>query len=116
MVLAGAAESDRQVQTMAGLCRGAHTARAVIIDSGMRSGVEQFCIRRSVQLIGVCPEDCIAYPKLLKKQSNELANGHSHFSSSEKRKKGGLSSFGVRRTGSSTTLHIKSHLAMRRLS
>ena len=64
---------------MAGICRGSFNTKAVIIDSGVRSNIEQFCIRRGVRLIGVSPEACIAYPKLSKKQDNELANGHSHF-------------------------------------
>ena len=45
----------------------------------MRSGIENFCIRKGVDLIGVSPASCITYPKLLKKQDNELASGHSHF-------------------------------------
>ena len=79
VMLAGAAKSQRKVQTMAGICRGTHNANGIIIDSGMGTNIEKFCIRRGVDLIGVCPEAEIKYPKLLKKQKNELSNGHTHF-------------------------------------
>ena len=36
-------------------------------------------MRKGVDLIGVCPAAEITYPKLLKKQENELASGHTHF-------------------------------------
>ena len=64
---------------MAGICRGSFNTKSMILDSGMASNIERHCIRRGVRLIGVCPEACIAYPKLSKKQYNELTNGHSHF-------------------------------------
>ena len=79
VVLAGAMNQDRDCKTMAGICRGASNTKSIIIDSGMGCNIEKHCIRRGVRLIGVCPEACIAYPKLSKKQNNELANGHSHF-------------------------------------
>ena len=43
IVLAGAQSGDRSQQTMAGICRGAATAKAVIIDSGIGSNIEQYC-------------------------------------------------------------------------
>ena len=64
---------------MAGICRGSANSKSIILDSGMGSNIEKFCVRRGVKLIGVCPEDCISYPKILKKQKDELANGHTHF-------------------------------------
>ena len=79
VILAGAMNSDRDCKTMAGICRGTFNAKATILDSGMGSNIEKHCIRRGVRLIGVCPEACIAYPKLSKKHDNELTNGHSHF-------------------------------------
>ena len=79
VILAGATKSERSVQTMAGICRGSANSKSIILDSGMGSNIEKFCVRRGVKLIGVCPEDCISYPKILKKQKDELANGHTHF-------------------------------------
>ena len=64
---------------MAGICRGSANSKSIILDSGMGSSIEKFCVRRGVTLIGVCPEDVITYPKLLKKQKDQLANGHTHF-------------------------------------
>jgi hypothetical protein len=52
-----------------------------VIDSGVGSGIEKFCLRKNVPLIGVCPEKEIAYPKInpVKRKENELTNGHTHF-------------------------------------
>jgi len=66
---------------LAGVCRAAFRTGACIVDSGLASGIEKFCIRKNVPLIGVCPETEIAYPKLnpALRKDNELANGHTHF-------------------------------------
>lgn len=66
---------------MAGVCRAAYHMDAIILDSGISSGIEKFCIRKSVKLIGVAPENEILYPKVNPSERfpNELSNGHTHF-------------------------------------
>jgi hypothetical protein len=77
---------------LAGVCRAALRTDAFIIDSGIGSGIEKFCLRKSkvnikyllmvdVKLMGVCPEAEITYPKINPQQrrDNELTNGHTHF-------------------------------------
>jgi len=39
----------------AGIARVAYKTDAVIIDSGIKTGLEPFAIRKEVKLIGVCP-------------------------------------------------------------
>jgi len=80
IVLAGAM-TQRAGKTMGGLARAAYSASAMIIDSGIGSCLEKFCIRKGLKLIGVCPENKITYPKLseLHRKPNELTNGHTHF-------------------------------------
>jgi hypothetical protein len=80
IILAGAM-TQRAGKTLAGVARAAHRTDAIIIDSGMGSGIEKFCLRKSVTLVGVAPEHEIIYPRISQgdKQDNELTNGHSHF-------------------------------------
>jgi len=80
IILAGA-YGQRAGKTMAGIARAAFRAGAVIIDSGVGSGIEKFCLWKNVPLIGVCPESQISYPKInpTKRNENELTNGHTHF-------------------------------------
>jgi hypothetical protein len=63
LILSGAM-SQRVGKTMAGVCRAAFRTDAIIIDSGVSSCVEKFCLRKNVKLIGVCPEAKISYPRL----------------------------------------------------
>jgi hypothetical protein len=80
IVLAGAM-TTRAGKTMGGLARAAYSAGAIILDSGLASCIEKFCLRKGLKLIGVCPESEISYPKLseLHRKPNELTNGHTHF-------------------------------------
>lgn len=80
IILAGA-WGNRAGKVMAGIARAAFRAGAYIIDSGVGSGIEKFCLRKNVPLIGVCPESKISYPKInpTKRNENELTNGHTHF-------------------------------------
>ena len=55
IIMAGAMNQDRDCRTMAGICRAAFNTKATIIDSGMSSNIEKHCIRRGVELLGVCP-------------------------------------------------------------
>ena len=49
---------------MAGIARAALNTGAIVLDSGLGSCLERFCQRKGVQLIGVCPEAEIDYPRL----------------------------------------------------
>lgn len=66
---------------MAGVARAAMRTDAIIIDSGLGSGIEKFCARKQVPLIGVAPENEIIYPRINPndKKDNELTSGHTHF-------------------------------------
>ena len=55
----------------------------------MGSGIEKFCLRKSnclplnlldVNLVGVCPEAQVTYPRInpAQRKDNELTNGHTH--------------------------------------
>ena len=78
IVLAGAM-TDRAGKVMGGIGRVAFNTQSTIIDSGLGSAIEKFCIRKQVPLVGVCPEAAISYPKLSNRKLNELTNGHTHF-------------------------------------
>jgi hypothetical protein len=72
--------TDRAGKVLAGIARAAFRAGACIIDSGVGSGIEKFCRRKKVPLIGVCPEHEISYPvNSAVKKDNELTDGHTHF-------------------------------------
>ena len=80
MIVLSGAEGDSRSKLLIGLVRAAYNTDAVIVDSGMKNGIEQACHKKKVKLIGVCPEDIIVYPT---KNSNgeklgELTPGHSH--------------------------------------
>lgn len=66
---------------MAGVARAAFRTDATIIDSGVSTCIEKFCIRKNIQLIGVAPDAQISYPRaaVAQHKDNELANGHTHF-------------------------------------
>ena len=78
IVLAGAM-TERAGRVMGGIGRVAFNTQSVVMDSGIASEVEKFCMRKKVPLIGVCPEAVISYPKINKRRPNELTNGHTHF-------------------------------------
>ena len=80
IMLAGAM-TQRAGNILAGACRAAFRTDACIIDSGIGSGIEKFCLRKNVTLIGVAPEKEIAYPRInpTVRKENELTNGHTHF-------------------------------------
>jgi len=63
IILAGAS-SQRAGKTLAGVARAASKSDSVIIDSGLASGIEKFCTRKNVTLIGVAPENEIIYPRI----------------------------------------------------
>ena len=63
------------------MARAAFRTDAVILDSGLGSGMEKFCMRKHLTLVGVAPEREVIYPRINPnvKQDNELTNGHTHF-------------------------------------
>jgi hypothetical protein len=63
IILAGAM-TQRAGKTLAGLARAAQRTDAFIIDSGLGSGIEKFCLRKHVTLIGVAPEMEVIYPRI----------------------------------------------------
>ena len=79
-ILVAGAMSSTKGKILAGLVRAAQNTDAVIIDSGCQTGMEKFCVRRNVKLIGIAPESQIQYPKAAsEKPANELSSGHSAF-------------------------------------
>lgn len=73
-------EGDQRGKLLSGAVRAAYSTDAVIVDNGLKSGIEAICYKRKVKLIGVCPEDMIVYPTKVSKgeRLGELAAGHSH--------------------------------------
>lgn len=63
IVLAGAM-TQRAGKTLAGVARAALRSEAVVLDSGLGSGIEKFCLRKNVSLVGVAPENEIIYPRM----------------------------------------------------
>ena len=80
IVLIGA-NTRRKVKLMAGISRAALNTRAIILDSGLQTGIEKFCLRKNLTLIGIAPENKIEYPKINPEEfsSTLLTNGHTHF-------------------------------------
>ncbi|CAD8138345.1 unnamed protein product [Paramecium octaurelia] len=77
--LIGAKETNKG-KFYAGIARACFNTDAVIVDSGISTGIEKYVIRRGVKLIGVAPEQEVKYPN----QSTgfidpyEISNGHTH--------------------------------------
>ena len=61
---------------MAGICRAAFNTGSFVIDSGLGTSIERFCLRKGVMLLGVSPEAEVDYPRLnpANRTTNELAN------------------------------------------
>ena len=80
IVLIGA-NTERKIKLFAGISRAALNTRAIILDSGLQTGIEKFCLRKNITLIGIAPENKIEYPKINpeKISSTLLTNGHTHF-------------------------------------
>jgi hypothetical protein len=64
IIFSGAHEPDRDTTLMLGVCNAAVKSDAVIIGSGVRSGVERFCGVKGVDLVGVYPESLVVMPKV----------------------------------------------------
>ena len=81
VIILADAITERAGKTLAGVARAAVRADAAILDSGVGSGIEKFCLRKHISLIGVAPEKEIIYPRInpVGRKDNELTNGHTHF-------------------------------------
>lgn len=79
IVLSGARNSDRKNLLIA-ISRIARRTDAVIIDSGVESGIENACENLEVKLAGVFPENQVTMPKVgaTVKPATDLTAGHSH--------------------------------------
>ena len=73
--------TQRAGKTLAGVARAAAKTDAIIIDSGLGSGIEKFANRKNLGLIGVAPEHKVIYPRINPNETkdNELTGGHTHF-------------------------------------
>ena len=80
VILLSGAEGDKRAGLLVGIARAAYSTDAVIIDNGLKSGIETACFRKKVKLVGVCPEEAIVYPtkNSTGDRLGELAAGHSH--------------------------------------
>ena len=80
IVLIGA-NTKRKIKLFAGISRAALNTRAIILDSGLQTGIEKFCLRKNLTLIGIAPESKIEYPKINPEEFSNtlLTNGHTHF-------------------------------------
>ena len=80
IVLIGA-NTKRKIKLFAGISRAALNTRAIILDSGLQTGIEKFCLRKNITLIGIAPENKIEYPKINPEEFSNtlLTNGHTHF-------------------------------------
>ena len=81
VILLAGAMTQRAGKTLAGVARAAYRTDAIVIDSGIGSGMEKFMLRKNMTLIGVAPEHEVIYPRInpAEKKDNELTNGHTHF-------------------------------------
>ena len=72
--------TERATKTLAGIARASIRTDAVIVDSGIASGIEKFTLRKKLTLIGVAPENEIIYPRIATTdpKDNEITNGHTH--------------------------------------
>lgn len=80
VILLSGAEGDKRAGLLVGIARAAYSTDAVIVDNGLKSGIETACFRKKVKLVGICPEDSIVYPTKSSTgdRLGELAAGHSH--------------------------------------
>ena len=58
------ANTKRKGKLVSGISRAAYNTQAIIIDSGIQNGIERFCLRKNLNLIGIAPENKIEYPKM----------------------------------------------------
>ena len=75
------ANIKRKGKLVYGISRAAYNIQTTIIDSRIQNGIERFCLRKHLNLIGIAPENKIEYPKMnsYNFSNTMLINGHSHF-------------------------------------
>lgn len=64
IIFSGAHQPDKDTTLLLGVTTAAVKSDAVIIGSGVRSGVERFCKVKGVNLVGVYPESQVVMPKV----------------------------------------------------
>jgi len=81
VILLSGFEGDIRSRLLVGVARAAFSTDAVIVDNGLKSGIEVACWRKKVKLLGVCPEEQIVYPTKASggDRLGEVSAGHSHF-------------------------------------
>lgn len=63
VILTGARDSNRQ-NLLEGVSRAAFRSDAVIVDSGIKNGIERSVLRQNLKLVGVFPNERISLPVL----------------------------------------------------
>ena len=79
IIFSGAKLPDKDTGLLLGIATAAVKSDAIIISSGVKTGVERFCKVKGVNLIGVYPESQVVMPKVSPSviPDNVLADGHS---------------------------------------
>ncbi|OMJ93102.1 hypothetical protein SteCoe_4048 [Stentor coeruleus] len=80
VILLSGVEGEKRAGLLVGIARAAYSTDAIIVDNGLKSGIETACYRKKVKLLGVCPEEMIVYPTKASTgdRLGELSAGHSH--------------------------------------
>ncbi|OMJ95259.1 hypothetical protein SteCoe_1475 [Stentor coeruleus] len=80
VILLSGVEGEKRSGLLVGIARAAYSTDAIIVDNGLKNGIETACYRKKVKLIGVCPEEMIVYPTKASTgdRLGELSAGHSH--------------------------------------
>ena len=80
LVLIGA-NTWRKIKIFDGKPRASLNSGAVIINRGLQTEIEKFCLMKKINLKGISLENKIEYPKINPREfSNSfLNNGHTHF-------------------------------------
>lgn len=80
IIISGLKVNPLPAEFMSGIARAAYRTDAVIIDNGVKTGIEPNAIMKTLKLFGIAPEREIKYPKINPTitEQTELANGHSH--------------------------------------
>lgn len=75
------ANTNNKGKIMAGISRAVKNTDSIVVDSGIHTGIEIFCLRKNITLIGVAPEYMIELPKPNSDNFSQkkLTNGHTHF-------------------------------------
>ena len=80
VVIISGIKSENSIGFLTSIVRIVRNSDAVLIDSGIKSGLEELCERNSVKLFGVFPEKMVSFPKLEPgyDEENVQTGGHTH--------------------------------------